>query len=339
MIRLQARRLASVEDAWSALQTAIGVEFGTLPPYLYAMWSIPQGRNVEAAGRIKSVTLQEMIHMCLACNILNALGGSPLLKPPSYPGPLPGDIGPGRKPLTIRLLKLSPESMAQAMAIEMPEKPLKFPVRGLAAAQAVTIGEFYDRLDKFLKTLPASAWTPHRNQIDDSQFFAGQLFPINDYADAHKAISQIVSEGEGASDSPLDFQHEVSHYYRFGEIYHNKVLTKMPEPPGYSWGPESLGVDWDDVHNCIPDPCTHDFSNDPPAARAAQNACNAAYSAMVDHLQAAMNGDAGGLGQAVRAMFELRMAAFVAVTTPLANPDEVAGPSFVYQSGQTGGGA
>ena len=48
MIHLQWKPIATVEDAWAMLQTAIGVEFGTLPPYLYAMFSIPPGKNVQA---------------------------------------------------------------------------------------------------------------------------------------------------------------------------------------------------------------------------------------------------------------------------------------------------
>lgn len=77
MIRLQLTPLNTVEDAQAMLQTAIGVEFGTLPPYLYALYTIRPGTNSQAAQLIKSVALQEMIHTCLACNMLNALGGTP----------------------------------------------------------------------------------------------------------------------------------------------------------------------------------------------------------------------------------------------------------------------
>src|SRR6266446_2821376 len=121
MIRLQLNQLTTVQDAQTMLQTAIGVEFGTLPPYLYALFSIRAGTNAEAEHRIKSVVLQEMIHMCLACNMLNALGGDPALHPQTYPGPLPGDIGPDGTPLTLHLYSFSAQAMVQAMAIEQPE--------------------------------------------------------------------------------------------------------------------------------------------------------------------------------------------------------------------------
>ena len=334
MIRLQLGRLATVQDAQDMLQTAIGVEFGTLPPYLYALYSILPGTNAPASQRIRSVVLQEMIHMCLACNILNALGGNPLLKPPIYPGSLPGDIGPDGTPLTLRLYRFSQAAMYQGMQIEEPADVPPFPVEEMlktSAPKAVTIGQFYEALDKFLSRLPGSAWTAGRNQIVDDQFFPGQLFAVNGYDDAHIAIQQIVSEGEGAKDDPLDFQHDLAHYYRFREIHDDLVLTKADNRLHYTWGPEKLGVDWASAYPAIADPGDHDFSKDSSAARAAQDACNTAYTAMVHALQRAVTGTAGALGEAVRAMFDLRMAALHALTVPLADAAEVAGPAFLYR--------
>jgi hypothetical protein len=343
MIRLHWKPIASVDDARAMLQKAIGIEFGTLPPYLYAMFSIPPGKNVQAEARIRSVALQEMIHMCLACNILNAIGGDPVITAPVYPGPLPGDIGPPHgDPLIIHLLPFSEAAMAQGVAIEEPEHPPDFPVERLmaleAAPDAVTIGQFYAALDAFLSTLPPSAWYCGRNQITDAQFFPGQLFAVNKYADAHQAIQNIVSEGEGTpqANNPLDFQHELAHYYRFGECQRNLVLQKANNPLGYQWGPETLNIDWSAVYPAIADPGSHDFSKDPPAAQAAQKACNDTYTRMIDALQQAVTGTAGQLGEAVRAMFDLRMAARVALTTPLADPSQVAGPSFLYTPSNNG---
>ena len=339
MIRLQATPPTSVDDAIAMLQTAAGIEFGTLPPYLYAKFSILPGTNPAAMDRLAMIVGQEMIHLCLVCNIINALGGTPQLKAPVYPCTL-GDIGPpGGDPLMIHLLPFGPESMAQGMAIEEPEEVPPFEVVNLLMAPggAMTIGQYYALVDAFLATLPASAWVPDNNQITDDQFFAGQLFAVNGYTDAHLAIQQIVSEGEGAKDDPLDFQNELAHYYRFGEIFYDKVLTKIPQDPGYQWGPEPLGVDWSAAYPAIPDPGSHDFSEDSEAAQAAQAACNLAFSGMIDALQLAVKGEAGQLGAAVRRMFELRMAAIAALQVPLADGKSVAGPAFLYTS--TGPGA
>lgn len=330
----------SVQDAQSMLQTAIGVEFGTLPPYLYTLYSIKPEMNPEPYRRFRAVALQEMIHMSLASNILNAIGGKPQLQPLKYPSTLPGDIGPeGGQPLTIHLYAFSEAAASQGMKIEEPANPPDFPIKAAVAAaeaqRAVTIGEFYGELDRYLATLPPGAWQTGRNQITDDQFFPGQIFAVNNYADATKAISQIVSEGEGTSEgtqyNPLDFQHQLAHYFRFGEVFYNKVLTKAATPEGYQWGPDKLGVNWDGKYPAINDPAQFDFSKEPVAARAAQTACNAAYTAVVKLLQQAFTGQAGALGQAVRAMFDLRLAALHALTVPL-NDGRVAGPAFVYLS-------
>ncbi|WGS53294.1 ferritin-like protein [Paraburkholderia sp. D15] len=347
MIRLAVKKPTTIEDARSQLQTAIGVEFGTLPPYLYALYSIPPQTNPESNQLIRSVALQEMIHMCLACNILNALGGNPVIQVQQYPGPLPGDIGPNNTPLTVHLYPFSKEALAQGMAIEEPVDPPDYQVMtatllGETGPKAVTIGEFYGALDLFLSTLPPTAWTPNRNQIVDNQFFPGQLYAVNNYADAHKAITQIVSEGEGTNEgtkkgskegtqyNPIDFQDQPAHYFRFGEIFHERVLTKdLANPLGYTWGPARIEVTWPPAGHIMADPGQHDFSHEPPAAQAAQAACNQTFSLMIEALQRAVEGVEGALGEGVRHMFDLRMAALHAFTVPL-NNGQVAGPAFLH---------
>lgn len=331
MIRLAQVPLNTLRDAHRALQMALQIEFGTLPPYLYALYSIKPETNAAATARVKSVVMQEMIHFCLDCNILNALGGSPLIADasvvPTYPGSLPGDLGG----LTLHLLPFSADAMQQGMNIETPEDgPIDFPEEKLLAAPAFqTIGQFYHALDRYLASLPATAWHANRNQITDAQFLAGDLFAVNNYADAHRAIEVIVSEGEGSRVTPLDFAGELAHYYRFEEVQRNQLLTKADNPEGYAWG-VPLGVDWTAAYPAIADPGRHDFSGDPPAAQAIQRQCNAAYSLMLRELQRAVNGEPARLGNAVRSMFELRMAALQAFNTPLADGVSVAGPAFLF---------
>jgi hypothetical protein len=333
MIRVLWKAPQGPGDVQALVQNAINLEFATLPPYLYAALSILPETNAPAAARLQSIIREEMIHMCLACNILNAIGGTPAIQPPHFPGPLPGDVG-GK--LVVHLLPFSEAAMRQGMAIEEPSDPVQPQDLLLAGAPGITIGEYYERLDAELAALPASAWTANRNQISDTQFFAGQIFAVNGYADANRAIGNIVSEGEGTpvspdnGGSPLDFQNYLAHYYRFWEIARNQLIEKASNPVGYAWGPP-LGVDWAAAYPAIADPELHDFANEPPAAQQAQAACNAAYSAMVDALGTAFNGNAAGLGIAVRAMFDLRMAAIHALKTPLADGKSVAGPAFLYQ--------
>ena len=323
----------SVEDVQSLVQTAIDLEFATLPPYLYAIFTILPGQNEPAYELLHSIIMQEMIHMCLACNIKNAIGGTPLINSPTFPGPLPGGVD-GTRP--IHLYPFSSEAIEQGMHIEQPEEPIDPPMALDASVDGdeVTIGEYYHRVELALKALPSSAWTAHRHQIDDSQYFQGQLFEVNNFADAQQAIENIVSEGEGTpvspdnAGSPLDFQNELAHYYRFWEIEQNKVLTKANNSVGYQWGPATLGVDWRAVYPAVTDPQTFDFSGESQSVQDAQYACNLAYTNMIKALSGAFNGQAGQLGVAIRAMFDLRMSAKHALQTPMSS-GFVAGPAFL----------
>lgn len=68
-------RIATIESLREHLQWAIELEHFTLPPYLCALYSLDAGRNPEATEVLASVLVEEMLHMTLAANLLNAVGG------------------------------------------------------------------------------------------------------------------------------------------------------------------------------------------------------------------------------------------------------------------------
>ena len=80
------------------LQIALEIEHATIPPYLTALVSIKQGYNIEVQKIIKTILRQEMLHMAMVSNILNAIGGKPKLYYrdfiPRYPSRLPGELHP-----------------------------------------------------------------------------------------------------------------------------------------------------------------------------------------------------------------------------------------------------
>ncbi|XP_035665941.1 uncharacterized protein LOC118409176 [Branchiostoma floridae] len=116
----QATRLAELKEN---LQLALRLELATIPPYLSAYFSIKDGFNTKVASLLKDIVVQEMYHMALVANILNAIGGTPVLNDPdllpTYPGPLPGGCRPE---LNIQLAKCSLHQIHDVfMAIEKPE--------------------------------------------------------------------------------------------------------------------------------------------------------------------------------------------------------------------------
>ena len=74
------------------LQAAVELELATIPPYLCALYSMRPVGNEEAKLVIRSVVVEEMLHMVLAANVLNAIGGEPRVTgdhAPRYPHELP----------------------------------------------------------------------------------------------------------------------------------------------------------------------------------------------------------------------------------------------------------
>ena len=130
----------SEEGVKHSLETAVQLEWSTLPPYLTSLYSIKEGCNHEIAELLRSVLMQEMLHLAQAANTLIAMGGRPLLDDesvaPSYPTMgLPGGVLPG---LEVTLEKLSLQHVHEVfMSIEVPEHRI--------VQKELTIGRFYDQ--------------------------------------------------------------------------------------------------------------------------------------------------------------------------------------------------
>lgn len=113
-------------DLLRMLQIALQLEHATIPAYLTALFSIKQNRNLEVAETVRGIVLQEMLHMALVGNIINAVGGKPQIdRPgfvPQYPSHLPGGVIPE---LVVSLRKCSTSHIRDVfMAIEQPDTPI-----------------------------------------------------------------------------------------------------------------------------------------------------------------------------------------------------------------------
>jgi hypothetical protein len=76
--------LTTVEELRAALQQALTLEHATIPAYLCALFSLKHDRNTEAGDIIRGVVRQEMLHMALVGNLLNAIGGAPVIGRPGF---------------------------------------------------------------------------------------------------------------------------------------------------------------------------------------------------------------------------------------------------------------
>ena len=170
------------EGVRAALQTAIELEHSTIPPYLYALYSLVAGTNEAVAAIIKSVVIEEMLHLALAANVLNALGGAPELDRPDliprYPGALPGSVE------SDLVVGLAPCSLAVVhdvfMAIEYPEDAKDFPTQLVEAPGPLTIGQYYRRIKEAIVVLGNGAFNgDRRRQLGPKQLD----LPCDDRAD------------------------------------------------------------------------------------------------------------------------------------------------------------
>ena len=325
------------EGLHRALQLAIELEHSTIPPYLYALYSLDPAANKSIYHLIFTIVTEEMLHMSLACNVLNAIGGKPVIDRakfiPRYPGPLPGsvehDLIVGLSGFTRQLVKNT------FMVIEEPEDPLNFPVREamLAAVPRTTIGEFYDRIKREIIDI-----SKHRNIFKGDprkQLTAGftDLIAVTDVDSAVQAINLIVEQGEGTTTSPLDPQDLPAHYYRFAEIYYGKMLIRnlnpRPGEPAFIYGGEPIPFHPQGVTPVVTNPTASQY---PAGSQAYEtnNNFNFTYTSMLKSLHQVFNGQPDRIAPAVQLMESMRLQARYLMTIEVSD-GLYAGPSFEYR--------
>jgi len=331
-------RLDSKPDLMQALQLAVELEHSTIPPYLTALYSIKAGANGEVADLIRSVVIEEMLHMALSSNILISIGGAPKIdRPdfvPSYPGPLPGGLRGG---LTVRLRRCSIAQIRDVfLSIEEPEETVD-PARGRSDSRdetqshAFTIGWFYDEIDKALVNLAASGEISfgHTDRQVADWSGPGTLLVIRSLEDARAAIREIKEQGEGAGPlNPDDPEHELAHFYRFSEIVEGRRLVFHPETRTFSYSGSRIPFDPDGVWPMLDDP---DMVLYPPGSRALILAeqFSRTYQALLKGLHRTFNGEPGYLREAIGLMYSVDLAARELMRTPSGLKDgSTAGPTF-----------
>ncbi len=245
---VEAKERSSCHEVWlhKALQSAVTLEFATIPPYLCALWSVRDELH-PVAKSIREIVQEEMLHMALAANMLSAIGGQPqvLDAVPSYPGALPMGVHPG---LVVQLSGLTRDALSTFMRIERPERPLEHEGHESEADAAPdrTIGEFYDCIGVAFHELAPDLSTDHQ--------IAGPLAwsVIRNLRDVDAAIDLIKRQGEGSEASPEDRGvGDLAHYYRFEEILEGRKLEWDEKRHKFVHG---APIPWPEVHPVAPIP-------------------------------------------------------------------------------------
>lgn len=358
------------EELVAALQLAVGLELSTIPVYLTALYSIEDGHNADAIETIRSVVMEEMLHMVLAANILSALGTRPSTDPvtfktfkdvppvPSYPYPIQLIDGIG----ALEVRPFTPQAVDGFVKIE-------HPFHGAASLRDITrdgggyptIGEFYRAISAALDAHCTDAdFGGDRHQVAAGEYYggAGDVIQVTSLATAKKAIEEIIDQGEGLPPQHLAEPAVVvstedrlnsgwtmySHYARFRELQTGRRFRKDQnagdEPQG-----ALLLVDYDAVHPAVYLP--HDGPNPGGPEGIALHEFDLAYSQLVDDLYLAFAGgkkqvtytigrkpvrkEEDALPLAVHGMWALKNRAVALMRTPVPDkPDQRLCPRFRY---------
>ena len=318
----------SLESLREHLQTAIRIEWSTIPPYLCALWSLGDTRNRAAADCLRDVVTEEMLHLTLAANVLNALGGEPdLTDPPRYPGPLPHSD----RSFEVALLPFCPEALETFRRIEHPALIGSAPQDD----DYTTIAQFYEAVGIAVAEIgrDPAVWT-HRDerQVQPNREYyngGGDVIAVDGVDSALRAVAEIIEEGEGYQGGVFDGD-DLAHYFRFDELARGRRYVQGDTPDsGPTGGP--ILVDYGAVKPMRPNPSPHDY---PPGSelREMTEECDATYARLLSRLQAAFTGSPHELAGAVRDMWALEYQALALMNVP-AGDGLVAGPAFTPPRG------
>jgi rubrerythrin len=325
----------ALDAVQGALQQAIELEHATIPVYLYALYSLDAAKNKEIAAIIQSVVIEEMLHMTLASNVLNAIGGSPVIDQPSfiptYPGPLPGGV---ESSLTVNLAPFSMTQLQTFLDIEQPENPLDFNAVP-AESEGITIGQFYGLISLAIKMLGERIFTGSRAMQIGPELMHNSVV-VSNVMTAQWAIATIVQQGEGNSDSPKAVVGGgYAHYYRFMQIQKGALLIQVSSTGNpdtdYKYAGAPVPFDATGVYAVPTNPALTPYAKKSQQA-VLNDTFNYTYTSLLVALHAMFNGQAepAEFRRAVGLMMSLKEQAR-AMMSGIPNPAIFTGPSFQYQ--------
>ncbi|MFF9276994.1 ferritin-like domain-containing protein [Streptomyces griseosporeus] len=336
------------DDLIRYLNAALALEHATLPPYLTAYYSIRSTTNSDAAHIIRVAAVEEMLHLTLVANVLNAVGGRPDLTRPGFVPSYPAYLPDGENDFTVDLRPFSPEAVETFCKIERPGKapsaderllsvpadrtPLLVSSPTAEGMRFYSIGEFYEEITEGLEKVAADDPALFRGdparQVGPEYFYSGggTVIVVTDLDSARRALQFIAAQGEGLDSGIYDAEGELAHYYRFRQLQLGRYFQEGDEPDAPTGPP--LSISWDDVYNVKVSAKLADYPPGSELARVARE-FNADYGALLALLTQAFDGRPALLQDAVCDMFRLRDGFNRLICNPLPGHDGLhAAPTF-----------
>jgi hypothetical protein len=317
----------TVAELEAYLNAALRLEHATIPPYLTALYSLHPGANSDARHLIRVVAVEEMLHLTLVANVMNALGFRVDLTADDFVPRYPAHLPSGEIDFLVSVQPFSQAAVTTFLNIERPAKApsessrlLPRPELGAGTVLAASpldpskrfysIGEFYEEIDRGLRHL-------HRElgrdlfrgdiarQVGPEYFYSGggEVVVVHDLDTALQALTLIAEQGEGLGGGIYDGEGELSHYYRFQQLQLGCYYQKG-DVPGRPSGPP-LDVDFAAVYPVAIDAGLADYPDGSPVREAAER-FSRTYADFLAHLTGAYDGEPQKLLDAVPWMFRLR---------------------------------
>ena len=243
------------EELLFLLSEAAEFEHTVMCSYLYANMTLKRtvDETVNADDlviidgwrkQMRIVALEEMLHLSLVNNMLTALGSAPHFARPNFPVP------PGRFPSDLKL-NLAPFNESTIQHFAYIERPLELDIPDGIAFRHIhhyrreilknlysptpsdypSPGHLYHTIANGMDALAEELgeevlFAGHGSaQVTGSQFALPGIFPVTDLASAHRAIEEIVDQGEGSPEHS-----ENSHFSRFTQVLEELEAIRSKRP-------------------------------------------------------------------------------------------------------------
>ena len=243
------------EELLFLLSEAAEFEHTVMCSYLYASMTLKRTADEIVTAedlviidgwrkQMRIVALEEMLHLSLVNNMLAALGSAPHFARPNFPVPL------GRFPSDLEL-NLAPFNESTMQHFAYIERPLELDVPDGTAFKHIhhyrreilknlysptpadypSQGHLYHTIANGMDALAEELgeeilFAGHGSaQVSSAQFPLPGIFPVTDLASAHRAIEEIVDQGEGCP-----AHSENSHYARFTKVREELEAIKVKRP-------------------------------------------------------------------------------------------------------------
>ena len=329
--------ITTIDTLKDYIHRAMILEHATIPPYLTALYSLHPQTNSDAYHVLRVVVVEEMLHLTIAANLMNAIGGSPNLTDAGFVPQYPAYLPDGETDFQVNLECFSPCAIDTFLKIERPslapteeQRRVARRCRGASLLTACpedeslefySIGDFYAEIKRGFEYLyemrgPSLFSGDPARQVTPEYYYSGggELCAVSDIDSARSAIDLVIRQGEGEGGGIYDSERELAHFYRFEQLKLGRYYQPGDERHKPT-GPE-CHVDWEAVYPTVTNPRIDKYKVSEELYETARG-FNRDYADFLKLLTDAFNGRPQLLLEAVPKMFTLRNGAHLLIRNPL----------------------